>query len=111
MWVRAGWSTAMSPGIRARLQAADASFFNLETPVDPTRPVPHRVFETLHYNAPPAYLDGWVTDAPCFASICNNHAISLFFMPTSNQQPLSSPFSVRGRNSRLSCLHIDACLR
>ncbi|WP_143196175.1 iron-containing redox enzyme family protein [Archangium sp. Cb G35] len=59
MWIRSGFREALSPGVRALMADAHVAFANLETPVDPARPVPRLVYETLHYNAPPGYLDAW----------------------------------------------------
>ena len=60
----------------AGLADADVAFANLETPVDPTRPVPRWVYETLHYNAPPDYLAAWEgTARHRVFSLCNNHAL------------------------------------
>lgn len=76
MWIRSGFHRALSPGVRALLEGADVAFANLETPVDPTRPVPRWVYETLHYNAPPSYLDAWEgTARHRVFSLCNNHAL------------------------------------
>lgn len=75
MWIRSGWARALSAGVRAGL-TADLTLANLETPIDPSRPVPRLVYETLHYNAPPAYLLPWRGTAPRRVfSLCNNHAL------------------------------------
>ena len=48
----------------------------LETPVEPRRPVRRYTYETLRYNAPPAYLDAWARAAQrSLLSLCNNHAL------------------------------------
>jgi poly-gamma-glutamate synthesis protein (capsule biosynthesis protein) len=75
MWIRSGFREAMAPPLRARIAAADLAVVNLETPMDPERPVPRLVYETLHYNSPPGYLDAWRSDRPCAVSLCNNHAL------------------------------------
>ncbi|NPC70500.1 CapA family protein [Corallococcus exiguus] len=76
MWIRSGFREALSPGLRALMADAHVAFANLETPVDPARPVPRRVYETLHYNAPPGYLDAWEgTARHRVFSLCNNHAL------------------------------------
>ncbi|WP_224364548.1 CapA family protein [Hyalangium versicolor] len=76
MWIRSGYRHALSPGVRAALADCDVAFANLETPVDPTQPVPRWVYETLHYNAPPEYLDAWEGTAHHRVfSLCNNHAL------------------------------------
>ncbi len=76
MWLRAGWDDFLSPGLGAALAAADAVLANLETPVEPRRPVRRYTYETLRYNAPPAYLDAWARAAPrSVLSLCNNHAL------------------------------------
>lgn len=78
MWLRDGYADFLSAGLVERLEGADAIFANLETPVDPSRPVQRWVYETLHYNAPPSYLDAWrriSTPAPRVMSVVNNHAV------------------------------------
>ncbi len=75
MWIRSGWSTAMSPGVRAVLDRADVKLVNLETPMVPERAVPRLAYETLHYNSPTAYLDAWRGAQPCVVSLVNNHAL------------------------------------
>jgi poly-gamma-glutamate synthesis protein (capsule biosynthesis protein) len=76
MWLRDGWGSFLSPKLEARLRAANVAFGNLETPVDPSRPVPRYTYETPRYNAPPAYLDAWARAAPgSVLSLCNNHAL------------------------------------
>ncbi|WP_224243509.1 CapA family protein [Hyalangium gracile] len=76
MWIRSGFRQALSPGVRAVLADADVAFANLETPVAASRPVPRWVYETLHYNAPPEYLDAWEgTARHRVFSLCNNHAL------------------------------------
>lgn len=76
MWIRSGFRHALSPGVQALLADADVAFANLETPVDPTRPVPRWVYETLHYNAPSSYLEAWEgTARHRVFSLCNNHAL------------------------------------
>lgn len=78
MWIRSGWRNAMSPGVKKILSQSDITVANLETPVDPSRKVPKWVYETLHYNAPPEYLDNWLdlsSQAHHVFSICNNHAL------------------------------------
>jgi hypothetical protein len=75
MWIRAGWSTSMSDGVRRVLDRADAAVVNLETPMVPERPVPRLTYETLHYNAPTAYLDAWRATRPRVVSLANNHAL------------------------------------
>ncbi len=76
MWIRAGYERLLSPELRARLGEADIAFFNLETPIDRQRPVPRLVYETFHYNAPPAYLEAFEGTARTRVfSLCNNHAL------------------------------------
>lgn len=75
MWIRSGFDNCLSPGVHAALQG-DLHLANLETPVDPLRPVPRLVYETLHYNVPPGYLAAWQGTAPRRVfSLCNNHAL------------------------------------
>ena len=78
MWIRSGWSKALSKGVKAKLSQADLTITNLETPIDPSRKVPKWVFETFHYNAPIEYLTTWCELPPHIKhvfSICNNHAL------------------------------------
>lgn len=75
MWIRSGWETALSPGITDLLRRSDLAVFNLETPVDPASPVETWTYETLRYNAPPAYLLPWKAAPRGVASLCNNHAL------------------------------------
>jgi poly-gamma-glutamate capsule biosynthesis protein CapA/YwtB (metallophosphatase superfamily) len=76
MWIRSGFHRALSSGVRAAMAGADVAFANLETPVDPARAVPRWVYETLHYNAPPDYLEAWDgTARHRVFSLCNNHAL------------------------------------
>jgi poly-gamma-glutamate capsule biosynthesis protein CapA/YwtB (metallophosphatase superfamily) len=75
MWIRSGFSGAIAPPLRARIAAADLALVNLETPMVPERPVPRLVYETLHYNSPPGYLDAWRGARACAVSLCNNHAL------------------------------------
>ncbi len=69
---------SLSPGARDLVASPDLLLGNLETPIDASRPVKRRVYETLHYNAPPEYLDA-IADAragrPTILSLCNNHAL------------------------------------
>lgn len=76
MWIRSGFDHGcMSPAVRAAL-ASDVLLANLETPVDPMRPVPRWTYETLHYNAPPSYLNIFDGVAPRRVfSLGNNHAL------------------------------------
>jgi poly-gamma-glutamate synthesis protein (capsule biosynthesis protein) len=94
MWIRSGFHHALSPGIQAELADADVAFANLETPVDPTHPVPRWVYETLHYNAPPSYLEAWEgTARHRVFSLCNNHALDqgLGGLEQTRQSVLASP--------------------
>jgi len=75
MWIRSGFHGALARGLRARIAEADLAIVNLETPMVPERPVPRLVYETLHYNSPPSYLDAWHGARSCAVSICNNHAL------------------------------------
>jgi len=75
MWIRDGWADAIAPGLRARIAAADLAIANLETPIVPERRVPRWVYETLHYNAPPAFLAPWMGARNAVLSLCNNHAL------------------------------------
>jgi poly-gamma-glutamate capsule biosynthesis protein CapA/YwtB (metallophosphatase superfamily) len=75
MWIRSGFRDALSPGLRARVEAADLGLVNLETPMVPERRVPRFVYETLHYNSPPEYLSAWLGPRPRVVSLCNNHAL------------------------------------
>ena len=75
MWIRSGFRDALAPSLRARIAAADLALVNLETPMVPERPVPRFVYETLHYNSPPDYLDAWRGAKACAVSLCNNHAL------------------------------------
>jgi poly-gamma-glutamate synthesis protein (capsule biosynthesis protein) len=76
MWIRSGFHRALSSGVKAQMAGTDVAFANLETPVDPARPVPRLVYETLHYNAPPDYLAAWEgTARHRVFSLCNNHAL------------------------------------
>ncbi len=75
MWIRSGFRDALAPALRARIAAADLALVNLETPMVPERPVPRLVYETLHYNSPPEYLDAWRGARACAVSLCNNHAL------------------------------------
>ncbi|NRD58195.1 CapA family protein [Corallococcus exiguus] len=76
MWIRSGFHRALSPGVREVMAGDAVAFANLETPVDPARPVPRLVYETLHYNAPPDYLAAWEgTARHRVFSLCNNHAL------------------------------------
>ncbi len=75
MWIRSGFDDCLSKGVRAAL-AGEVLFANLETPVDPMRPVPRLTYETLHYNAPPAYLAAFRgTASRRVFSLANNHAL------------------------------------
>jgi hypothetical protein len=75
MWIRSGFDDCLSTAVRAAL-AGDVLFANLETPVDPLRPVPRLTYETLHYNAPPAYLEAFRGAASRRVfSLANNHAL------------------------------------
>jgi len=78
MWIRQGWDKAFSPGVEQVLSQASLTINNMETPIVPNRPVPHLVYETLHYNAPVSYLDNWQrlpTNSQHIFSLCNNHAL------------------------------------
>lgn len=78
MWIRSGWASALSPLVRALFGAADLVLANLETPIVPELPVKRLTYETLRYNAPPAYLDPLRPTRPgaaCVLSLCNNHAL------------------------------------
>ena len=78
MWLRDGYESFLSPELARRMGRADLLVANLETPVDPQRPVKRWVYETLHYNAPPAYLDALAAaraGRPTALSVCNNHAL------------------------------------
>ena len=75
MWIRSGFADALSPLLRARIEAADLALVNLETPIVPERPVPRLVYETLHYNCPRSYLDAFRSDRPRVVSLTNNHAL------------------------------------
>ncbi len=76
MWLRNGYADFASPGLKALLWEADATIANLETPVDPQRPVRRYTYETPRYNAPPEYLDAWVScSRASVLSLCNNHAL------------------------------------
>jgi poly-gamma-glutamate synthesis protein (capsule biosynthesis protein) len=75
MWIRSGFRDGLAPPLRARIAAADLAVVNLETPIDPERPVPRLVYETRNYNSPPEYLDAWRGARACVVSLCNNHAI------------------------------------
>jgi hypothetical protein len=61
MWIRANWADAIAP--------------SLETPIVPERRVPRLVYETLHYNAPPALIAPWCAARRAIVSLCNNHAL------------------------------------
>lgn len=77
MWLRQGYADFLMPEVATLLRGAGALIGNLETPVDPTRPVKRWVYETLRYNAPSAYLDA-VADlglAAVVLSLGNNHAL------------------------------------
>ena len=39
MWIRSGFRECLAPPLRARIAAADLAVVNLETPIDPERPV------------------------------------------------------------------------
>lgn len=78
MWLRDGYASCFSAELARRMGAADLLIANLETPIDPAKPVKRWVYETLHYNAPPDYLDAIVATRPGRAtalSVCNNHAL------------------------------------
>jgi hypothetical protein len=77
MWLREGYGDFLSPGACAALRRARGLVANLETPIDPQAPVRRWVLETLHYNAPPAYLDPLAAlELEAVAlSLCNNHAL------------------------------------
>ncbi len=75
MWVRSGFGRVFSPGARALLECADLRVVNLETPIVPERSVPTYRYETLHYNAPPEYLDALEGPGISLVSLCNNHAL------------------------------------
>jgi poly-gamma-glutamate synthesis protein (capsule biosynthesis protein) len=75
MWVRSGFRDALSPRLRRVVAEADLALVNLETPIVPEHPVPRLVYETLHYNSPPDYLDAFRSDLPRVVSLCNNHAL------------------------------------
>jgi hypothetical protein len=75
MWIRDGWRDVLAPPLCARIAAADLAICNLETPVVPGARVPRLVYETLHYNAPPAYLEPWRAARAAAVSLCNNHAL------------------------------------
>ena len=75
MWVRRRFGEALSPALRARIEASDVAFVNLESPVVPSRRVPTYTYETLRYNAPPEVLHAWQSPKPRVLSLCNNHAL------------------------------------
>jgi poly-gamma-glutamate synthesis protein (capsule biosynthesis protein) len=78
MWLRDGYDRFLSDEVAALLGAPDLLLGNLETPIDPSRPVQRRVYETLHYNAPPEYLDAIArarAGRQTVLSLCNNHAL------------------------------------
>lgn len=77
MWLRDGYADFLSPALRQRFAHRDILFANLETPVDPAAPVKRWIYETVHYNAPGAYLDAWACapQADRVFSLCNNHAL------------------------------------
>lgn len=75
MWVRRGFGRVFSPGARGLLARADLRIVNLETPIVPERPVPTYTYETLHYNAPPEYLEALEGPGVSLVSLCNNHAL------------------------------------
>lgn len=75
MWIRAGFRDALSPRIREAIAEADLALVNLESPMVPERKVPRLVYETLHYNCPPEYLDAFRSERPRVVSLCNNHAL------------------------------------
>ncbi len=79
MWLREGYATAFSAGVRAQLAPADLTFANLETPLDDRRPVKRWTYETLRYNAPSSYLDAWSGPRESVQrqvfSVCNDHAL------------------------------------
>lgn len=75
MWIRDGWSRALSPELAARFAGHDLFVANLETPIDRGRPVRRWAYETLRYNAPPSYLDAVAGAARTVLSLCNNHAL------------------------------------
>ncbi len=75
MWIRDGWADAIAPRLQARIAAADLAIANLETPIVPERRVPRWVYETLHYNAPPAFVAPWTRARAAILSLCNNHAL------------------------------------
>lgn len=71
MWVASGWDDLVSPRLRTWLTEFDLRVANLETPLDPARPVPRAAH--VRFNAPPSMLDPWV--APSVLSLVNNHAL------------------------------------
>lgn len=75
MWIRDGWDAPFSPALASVIARSDVAIANLETPVDPASSVPKWTYETLHYNAPPAYLRPWTRARTAVLSLCNNHAL------------------------------------
>jgi poly-gamma-glutamate capsule biosynthesis protein CapA/YwtB (metallophosphatase superfamily) len=61
----------LSAALVAQLGDADLRIFNLETPIDPSRPVPRHA--VVRYNANPDLLDYW--QPPALVSLVNNHAL------------------------------------
>lgn len=77
MWLRQGYAEFLSPAVTAVLRRSRGLFANLETPIDAQAPVRSWVYETLHYNAPPAYLEPLAALGleALALSLCNNHAL------------------------------------
>jgi Bacterial capsule synthesis protein PGA_cap len=61
----------LSAALLAQLGYADLRVFNLETPIDPSRPVPRHA--VVRYNADPNLLNYW--QPPALVSLVNNHAL------------------------------------
>lgn len=76
MWLRHGYGQFLSPAVAAAMGKGRGLVANLETPVDVQAAVRRWVFETLHYNAPPEYLDPLAAlGVEVALSLCNNHAL------------------------------------
>ncbi|MEM9191501.1 MAG: CapA family protein [Myxococcota bacterium] len=73
MWVPGDWKELFAEEVQTALGSGDLTVANLETPVDPSVPVPRATY--ARFNAPPALLDHLATAAPMVLSVCNNHAL------------------------------------
>jgi hypothetical protein len=74
MWIGKDAAHSMSPQVKQILDRCDVRLANLETPIDPSQPVPGFTYDL--FNSAADLLDPW-TDLgrPTIFSICNNHGL------------------------------------